>query len=318
MQATAPLLRLCSNALGALSHALILLSPNSTLFPAPRESLPPRALPCPCGSSVLLAPRTSFPPFPPQSTPSIRTPPILASSTSLFLSFILSSHLSSTSTVLFRPQPPKTPHFTFFITMKYFAAAAVLASVAVAQLDPSSVNPCILTCATQGATASGCSGVTDFACICSSQQFVQGALDCINAQCPDQVAAAQALQGQLCAGQGSASASASAPADSAAASSAAVSSASETAAAASSEQSAVQSSASGAVASASAVLSSVQSSASAAASSAASRASSVMSGASSAASAATSRAGAAAALTIPGKEIALAVMGAVAGAGLLL
>ncbi|KLT46142.1 hypothetical protein CC85DRAFT_281794 [Cutaneotrichosporon oleaginosum] len=49
------------------------------------------------------------------------------------------------------------------------------------RLDPSSVNPCILTCATQGATASGCSGVTDFACICSSQQFVQGALDCINA-----------------------------------------------------------------------------------------------------------------------------------------
>ncbi|BEJ17217.1 hypothetical protein CspHIS471_0606180 [Cutaneotrichosporon sp. HIS471] len=205
--------------------------------------------------------------------------------------------------------------------MKYFAAAAVLASVAVAQLDPSTINPCILTCATTGATAAGCSGVTDLACICASAKFITGALDCINAQCPDQVAAATALQGTLCAGQGSPSAAASGS-ETPAASAAETTSAAETSASAAASESAAAPAGSSAAPAASSAASAAGSAAASGSAKASSAAASVSSKASSAAASASSAAAtpksAAGALTIPAKEVALAVFGVVAGAGLLL
>lgn len=49
--------------------------------------------------------------------------------------------------------------------------------------SPSTVNPCILDCVTKGASAGGCSGPTDFACLCGSgkQQSVTTAAQCLGA-----------------------------------------------------------------------------------------------------------------------------------------
>ncbi|GMK57570.1 hypothetical protein CspeluHIS016_0404040 [Cutaneotrichosporon spelunceum] len=195
--------------------------------------------------------------------------------------------------------------------MKFFVAAAVLATVAVAQLDTSSINPCILECAGTGATAAGCKDVTDLTCICASSQFVTGALSCIQSQCPDQVAAAAALQQTLCpsggaSGAATPSASAETPAASAAETSAASTPAAETPAASEASSAASVASSASAVAS---------SAGSVAASASASHASASASHAASSAAAPTTSTGGAGALTIPGK---LAVIGAVAGAGLLL
>ncbi|CAE6406099.1 unnamed protein product [Rhizoctonia solani] len=103
-----------------------------------------------------------------------------------------------------------------------FAFAALFAGYAAAQSSTASAAPpistgdvstCVLTCSTQAATTAGCTGITDVECLCGSTEFQTAALTCLQAQCPDEVASATALQSQLCGATGSSSASASAPAE---------------------------------------------------------------------------------------------------------
>jgi len=61
------------------------------------------------------------------------------------------------------------------------------------------INPCILGCATSAASSAGCANVTDFRCLCTSNAFDTAAGQCIQATCPDQASAAQALHSAQCA-----------------------------------------------------------------------------------------------------------------------
>ncbi|KAH9925875.1 uncharacterized protein BXZ73DRAFT_78857 [Epithele typhae] len=93
--------------------------------------------------------------------------------------------------------------------MKFTALSAILlaASAVHAQSTtssastsiPSGVTPCILNCVSQAASAAGCSGFSDLACVCTNTQFQQQAQSCLESSCtPAEVAAAQALQSSEC------------------------------------------------------------------------------------------------------------------------
>ncbi|TFK58523.1 hypothetical protein BDN72DRAFT_72705 [Pluteus cervinus] len=62
-----------------------------------------------------------------------------------------------------------------------------------------SLSPCLQQCFGQALAASGCAD-GDHACICPSQIVVYTALTCLSANCPDQIAAAEAVQSADCAG----------------------------------------------------------------------------------------------------------------------
>ncbi|TFK67453.1 hypothetical protein BDN72DRAFT_842969 [Pluteus cervinus] len=71
-------------------------------------------------------------------------------------------------------------------------------TVSSAAAEPS-LSPCLQQCFVQALTASGCAN-EDHACICPSQIYVSNALSCLNANCPDQIPTAEALQSAECAG----------------------------------------------------------------------------------------------------------------------
>ncbi|KAI0737225.1 hypothetical protein C8Q80DRAFT_1067975, partial [Daedaleopsis nitida] len=61
------------------------------------------------------------------------------------------------------------------------------------------LSSCLIGCVTQAASSSGCSSYTDFACICSSDQFLQQARSCLESSCSDQdVQTAEKLQQAEC------------------------------------------------------------------------------------------------------------------------
>ncbi|KAI0737218.1 hypothetical protein C8Q80DRAFT_1301062 [Daedaleopsis nitida] len=128
--------------------------------------------------------------------------------------------------------------------MQLSASALVLAAAAFAGVHAQSgsgsagaaptgiagISPCILQCITQAATGTGCSGLTDVTCFCTNTQFQQASAACLQQSCTAaDLQTVMALQQSECAnvsasGSGSASApsgSATAPATSASASGAA-------------------------------------------------------------------------------------------------
>lgn len=63
------------------------------------------------------------------------------------------------------------------------------------------LDPCIMTCSQQAATAAGCGSFTNVTCVCTSQQFQTLAAACLQANCTAaDLQAALGLQSQICKG----------------------------------------------------------------------------------------------------------------------
>ncbi|KAI0682023.1 hypothetical protein C8Q76DRAFT_763833, partial [Earliella scabrosa] len=95
-----------------------------------------------------------------------------------------------------------------FTTLSALTLAAAFAGVHAQSSSVSSplptstagLTPCILSCVTDAASANGCQGPTDFACVCTNLQFQQQARACLQDSCSQgEVQAAEALQSQQCA-----------------------------------------------------------------------------------------------------------------------
>ncbi|KAF9258497.1 hypothetical protein L218DRAFT_1080383 [Marasmius fiardii PR-910] len=59
-------------------------------------------------------------------------------------------------------------------------------------------SPCVMDCSNTAAKQNGCTGAADLRCVCSNQAFQRAALQCIQAKCPQDVAAARNLQAAHC------------------------------------------------------------------------------------------------------------------------
>ncbi|CAE6425537.1 hypothetical protein BN14_03285 [Rhizoctonia solani AG-1 IB] len=92
--------------------------------------------------------------------------------------------------------------FAFAALFAAYAAAQTTTSSAAPPVSTGDISPCVLTCSTQAAQSAGCAGITDVECLCGSMDFQQAALTCLQTQCPNEVAAATALQSQLCGASG--------------------------------------------------------------------------------------------------------------------
>ncbi|ESK89681.1 gpi anchored cfem domain protein [Moniliophthora roreri MCA 2997] len=79
------------------------------------------------------------------------------------------------------------------IANKFITIAGLAAAVAVVAQDPTSsgptsiptenIPPCTLQCVTSAAGTGGCASFTDIPCICTSQEFQQAALQCLQSTC---------------------------------------------------------------------------------------------------------------------------------------
>ncbi|KDN43847.1 hypothetical protein RSAG8_05840, partial [Rhizoctonia solani AG-8 WAC10335] len=97
--------------------------------------------------------------------------------------------------------------FAFVALFVGYAAAQSSTASAPVPTSTAGVSPCIGTCSATAAQAAGCNGITDVACLCASSDFQTAALECFQSQCPDEVAAATALQQQICGATGTGTAS---------------------------------------------------------------------------------------------------------------
>lgn len=82
------------------------------------------------------------------------------------------------------------------------SAVAQSSSTASAAVPTSTagIDPCILGCVQSAASSNGCSSFTDLSCVCGSTAFQQSALSCLQSNCTSaDVQAAQALQSAECA-----------------------------------------------------------------------------------------------------------------------
>ncbi|KAG8771508.1 hypothetical protein FRC12_003571 [Ceratobasidium sp. 428] len=88
---------------------------------------------------------------------------------------------------------------TVFVTLLagYVAAQSGTASSA-APTSTAGLSPCIAECSTQAAQDAGCSSLTDTTCVCTNTDFQSSVVECLQTNCPDEMAAAMQLQQQIC------------------------------------------------------------------------------------------------------------------------
>ncbi|KAK1926578.1 hypothetical protein DB88DRAFT_482350 [Papiliotrema laurentii] len=85
--------------------------------------------------------------------------------------------------------------------MKFSAAFTALSVLAVSSfVSAQDIPACVLNCATQAATAAGCSSFADAACVCTSADFQNNAGACLQSCTTAEQQSASALQSALCAG----------------------------------------------------------------------------------------------------------------------
>ncbi|KAG8880320.1 hypothetical protein FRB97_000933 [Tulasnella sp. 331] len=81
-----------------------------------------------------------------------------------------------------------------------FAAAIIVPyTVGVVSQNSTCTTSLTTTCLEAAAQAGGCSGITDFTCLCNSALAIQGATACFQTNCPDAVATGLGYVQTLCA-----------------------------------------------------------------------------------------------------------------------